>query len=248
MGRKELSIKAADHNRRMYATRSQEIEDAIMRTFYHDESTPLKPVFGQTENMSFVQSDTVSAAYMQPVGKRVAVLNFASYKHPGGQFLDGSSAQEEALCHESVLYEVLAAYKVSYYEKNQREGMNYGYYRNRLLYSEGVLFEREGSERWFDVITCAAPNMRSIEYHPDKIAGNSQALTDRIDFMLSVASSYNPDVIVLGAWGCGVFKQDPKEVAEAFRCGLEKYRFENVVFAVPGNNANSAAFRNMFGK
>ena len=39
----------------------------------------------------------------------ICALNFASYKNPGGKFMDGSSAQEECLCHESILYEVLSA-------------------------------------------------------------------------------------------------------------------------------------------
>jgi uncharacterized protein (TIGR02452 family) len=42
-------------------------------------------------------------------------------------------------------------------------------------------------------------------------------------------------VLVLGAWGCGVFKNDPEQIAELFRSALAgRFRgaFTHVVFAV----------------
>ena len=62
----------------------------------------------------FCDKDTMSAlideGHDNP-GEKIAVLNFASYQNPGGKFLEGSSAQEESLCHASTLYECLSVQK-----------------------------------------------------------------------------------------------------------------------------------------
>ena len=80
--------------------------------------------------------EAISAAFEQK--GRVAILNFASYKNPGGMFLNGSIAQEEALCHASngVLFEVLSSEKVfdAFYEQN-RKMLNRALYHDNLLYT-----------------------------------------------------------------------------------------------------------------
>ena len=70
---------------------------------------------------------------------KVAILNFASYKNPGGGYLKGSFAQDEALCSESTLYPVLAKFTDSYYSWN-REHLNHALYINRALYSPEIIF------------------------------------------------------------------------------------------------------------
>ena len=74
---------------------------------------------------------------------KVAILNFASYKNPGGGYLKGSFAQEEALCSESTLYPVLAKFEQTYYDWN-REHLNHALYTNRALYSPSIVFESSG--------------------------------------------------------------------------------------------------------
>lgn len=81
--------------------------------------------------------DSVKSAIQHRDGK-TAVLNFASYKNPGGKFMEGSSAQEECLCHASTLYNVLKQFPV-YYQWN-RVHNNRALYTNRALYSEDVIF------------------------------------------------------------------------------------------------------------
>ena len=67
------------------------------------------------------------------------------------------------------------------------------------------------------------------------------------------AASHSVDVMVLGAWGCGVFRNDPKDIATMFRDALRSVHLRvGAVFAVPaGRNKKScplAAFRTVFGR
>lgn len=181
---------------------------------------------------------------------KTAVLNFASYKEPGGRFINGSMAQEEALCHASALYNVLKCFP-SYYEWN-RQFLNRALYLNRGIYSPEVPFVFGGSMVKCDVITVAAPNKNAAQkYCKVTNEENSLVLRGRIRFVLDIAEANQVDTLILGAYGCGVFGQDPTEVAEIFRELLEsgKYGFRRVVFPIPASkDGNLAAFQEVFNK
>lgn len=194
--------------------------------------------------------DTVGAILeFSSEDKRIAALNFASYKNAGGMFVKGSRAQEECLCHESFLYNVLKEAE-PYYELN-RKSKNRALYHNRALYSPDIIFEREGKICYCDVITCAAPNKRAAQkYCNVSDEENSRVLESRIDFILDMARTHKVDILILGAFGCGVFGQSGEEVAKIFHKLLlrEEYDcFENVVFAVPASkNGNFQSFYDCF--
>jgi uncharacterized protein (TIGR02452 family) len=193
--------------------------------------------------VSVVALDTVSAAFEYTHG-RTCVLNFASYKEPGGAFLAGSRAQEECLCHESALYHVLSYFQ-GYYDWNKKN-LNRGLYLDRALYSPNVVFVHEDAkgvvqQRMIDVLTCAAPNFSAASYHCSK-EENSQALKQRIRFVLSIMAENNVDTAILGAFGCGVFAQDAAEVAELFKEAIPDVfagRKVCIVFAVIDANSEN---------
>ena len=196
-----------------------------------------------------IDEDTVTAIMNHTKGGHINMaLNFASYKNPGGQFLYGSSAQEEAICHESNLYNVLRKF-TDYYEWNNRH-KNKALYLNRALYSEDILFVRGNEEILCDILTCACPNKKaSQKYAYTTDEENTKALKDRIEFVLKVANYNNAEVLILGAYGCGVFGQNPYEVAEIFKEYLDKYpqAFREVYFAIPNKNSeNFKAFKEVF--
>ena len=82
---------------------------------------------------------------------KVAVLNFASYKGPGGGFIKGSRAQEEMLCHYSFLYNVIKEQK-NYYEWNN-EHKNRALYLDRALYTPQIKFFDNLQNTELDVIS-----------------------------------------------------------------------------------------------
>lgn len=190
--------------------------------------------------ISIVDEDSVSAIFNHRQGK-TAVLNFASYKHPGGMFLNGSRAQEECLCHESFLYNVLRQYDNTYYAWNKKN-LNRSLYKNRALYSPAIGFFKDSKTALCDVITCAAPNYTSAnKYCAVTKRENLDALDSRIKFVLDIAEANNVDTLILGAFGCGVFGQQSTEVADIFKKYLETshHTFEKVIFAIPDSNSNN---------
>lgn len=185
-------------------------------------------------------------------GDDVSILNFASFKTPGGGFMKGSTAQEESLCHNSTLYQVLRHFK-SLYIKNRK------YVNNGLYYDVGIFSPRiHFGEKVCNVLTVAAPNYNEFSSAsvnrniPSFIIKdkNNEVLRDRIDFVLNVLRYMKQKTIILGAFGCGVFKQHPSMVASIFKELLEtKYKnvFEKVIFAIPkSSDGNHDMFKYIF--
>ena len=181
----------------------------------------------------------------QTAQTKIALLNFASYKSAGGGFINGAKAQEECLCHSSILYNVLVR-KHEYYEWNQRN-INHGLYTDRALYTSGVIFEDpKGKAYKCDVITCAAPN-RSICQTSNYFAAtqpvteeqNDIVLKNRISFIADICMKENVDTVILGAWGCGVFSQDPHKVAKYF---YETFKETGIacIYAIPDEKTYKA--------
>ncbi|WP_030767624.1 TIGR02452 family protein [Streptomyces sp. NRRL F-2664] len=172
-------------------------------------------------------------------GVPVAVLNFASARNPGGGYVRGAKAQEEALCRASALYETLLE-APEYYEVHRAEASTF--YTDRVIHSPGVPVFRDDRGELMDspflagFLTSPAPNAGTIlRQEPERAAEIPGALARRAQLVLEVAASHGYRRLVLGAWGCGVFRNDPAAVAEAFRAllaGRFAGTFEQVTFAI----------------
>ncbi|MFE3850389.1 TIGR02452 family protein [Streptomyces griseorubiginosus] len=173
--------------------------------------------------------------------ERVAVLNFASARNPGGGYLNGAQAQEEALCRASALYTCqLRAREFYDHHRAHRDP----FYTDRVMHSPAVPVFRDDRGRLLDsphlvgFLTAAAPNAGVVRRTaPDRVAELPRALAVRAERVLSVAVAEGYRRLVLGAWGCGVFQNDPAQVAGAFRTllgpgGRFEGAFEHVVFGV----------------
>lgn len=165
--------------------------------------------------------------------KKICVLNFASYRHPGGMFTKGSTAQEEELCISSILYPILKHFTNSYYKINEHE-LHSGLYKNTAIYTPNVLFMYDKNKTAnVDVLTCAAPNRRyALDRGVQDDVINS-VMKDRIKFIFDIAEDNNVDTFILGAWGCGVFRNDPEIVAKLFKDEIYKRSIPNIIFPIP---------------
>lgn len=172
---------------------------------------------------------------------RVALLNFASARNPGGGFLSGSQAQEESLARASGLYASISR-MAGYYEANrsQRSAL----YTDHLIYSPLVPVFRDDDDRLIDdpwcvsMITAPAANAGAVRSNEPANRGRIRpTMARRIAHVLALASHLGHDAMVLGAWGCGAFANDPREVAGLFAdqlLGDGRYAeaFSEILFAV----------------
>ncbi len=190
-------------------------------------------------------------------GGHLGCLNFASAKRPGGGFLGGAQAQEESLARASGLYPCLQT-QPEYYTRNK--DFRSPLYLDIVLYSPSVPFFRDDNGGWLDrpvlasVITAAAPNASALrEQNKFDAEDVAVVLRNRSELVLALAAHHGIDRLVLGAWGAGVFGNDPALVARIFRdllAGPYKDAFAEVVFAVLGTretSANHRAFADVFG-
>lgn len=226
-----------EKNSKVFAS---QIKRAVESSQIYDSNSQFTvPKKVESMPIDLVAMDSTGAIYEYAKKEKgtLAVLNFASYKNPGGGFLSGSRAQEECLCHESYLYNVLTQFPDYYAWNNNHK--NRCLYENRAIYSKEIGFENNGTITFCDVITCAAPNISPSRKYGYGIseAENSVALDSRIKFVLSIAADQKVDTFILGAFGCGVFGQDATEVAQTFKKYLSTdfKAFKQVVFAIPTN-------------
>lgn len=255
IGKEARAKRAAEWTTKNTREHSEEIRRSVANAKIYDDEDGRKRVFMPGAPISvpvlrLLAEDSVTAlcnCKAKHPSQKVAVLNFASYKNPGGMFLKGSRAQEECLCHESFLYNVLCEFEEEYYSQN-RKTLRRAMYTNRAIYAPDVHFYHNGGDVTCDVITCAAPNFSAgAKYANVDSATNSKALFSRIRFVLDVAAVQKVDTLVLGAFGCGVFGQNPTEVAEIMRDLAGKYPFAEVIFAIPDpNHENYVSFAKVF--
>lgn len=191
---------------------------------------------------------------------RIAVLNYASARNPGGGYLNGAQAQEEALCRGSALYATLLR-APDYYAHHRAKRS--AFYTDRVIHSPGVPVFRDDRGRLLDTpytvgfLTSPAPNAGVIRSRTPEDAHRIPAvLASRAERVLEVAAVRGYRRLVLGAWGCGVFMNDPAQVAGAFRAlladgGRFAGHFEQIVFGILDRSraaATRTAFARTFGR
>ena len=197
-------------------------------------------------------------------GLRTTVLNFASATNPGGGVVTGASAQEECLCRCSTLYNCLNTRAMwdGFYTPHRRSGNPL--HNDDIIFTPNVQVLKDDDYQPLedpfavDVITCAAPNLREQPANPYNPGdGDSKQISkdalyrlhvQRARRILTVAAQNEADVLILGAFGCGAFQNDPYVVARAYNDVLEAFsrHFRTIEFAVycrPYDDSNYRAFK-----
>ena len=208
-----------------------------------DDISPAVARFSRT-NVRVLNLSTLEAAKMLVTeGHTPLALNFASAKNPGGGFLGGSRAQEEALCLSSGLYYCIKDHEMYQFHRQEIDAM----YSDYAIYSPSVpvfrSFEGKLMENSFNCsfITCAAVNVKFVqERHPGRLSEIPSVMHERIRRVLAIAAVQEESTIVLGAWGCGAFRNKPEEISSSFKEVLnEDFRgvFSEIIFAILDSSA-----------
>ena len=248
--KEQRAEQAKVHTEQMQVMYADEIKEAVEKTkIYSTDFKSRISAINKDMQITVEDLDTVHAGCIYYGNGKTALLNFSSYKNPGGMFIKGSKAQEECLCHASYLYNVLSQMENDFYNWN-RQHKGRALYLNRGMYSPDILFQYKETLFHCDVITCAAPNKSAGQrYQNISDQENTEVLRSRIAFVLDIAKENQVDTLILGAYGCGVFGQNPIEVATIFKKHLKSRHkcFARVVFAIPsGKDGNLEAFQKVF--
>ena len=214
-------------------------QDTLENSKNLTDSTTSKHTFDETNPprltmfkyiISVINTDSVSAVVEYSKLGKTCVLNMASYKRPGGGVHNGARAQEECLFRCSNLIQVVPT---SFYPLEV----------NEALYTKDAIFFKDKDYEYMepvvcDVITIAAINLNeNAKYDPVQNVTEYRKMTkDKIRLMVSLAAQNGVKNLVLGAWGCGVFNNDPTTMSQYFSEVLigEGYSvdFDNIVFAI----------------
>lgn len=231
--------------------------------FYAENEYPYVEESVKEGRVSVSKSRSFEAAirlHQKYPDKKIAVHNFASAKNPGGGVRTGSRAQEECLCRCSTLYPALTTDYLSdkYYNMHRTE-KNTPVYTDSVIYTPNVLIcktdddiPKRLDEADFvpvDIITCAAPNVRWANDIGKKITDKElfDIHVKRAGHIMNIAAANGVDILVLGAFGCGAFKNPADVVAKAYNKVLDEYKtsfdlIEFAIFCTPKETANFEYF------
>jgi len=230
---------------------SASVNDSIGKTevYFEDDYPVFEKNTDKLMKISVTRDKSFQAAMRlnkENPGKRIAVMNFANAFTSGGGVTGGARAQEESLCRTSTLYPVIARPEMwnSYYAHHRE--INDPRATDSLIYSEDIIIckidddipVRLSVEDWtkVDIITIAAPNLTSRRF-PGFTISDEELFgihVKRAIHMLSVAASKGADILVLGAFGCGAFHNNPEIVSKAYKVALDQFKgvFDKVEFAI----------------
>lgn len=238
-------IKYSVDNTKLYTP--EQLESLLSATKVTGEN---KTTFEVTNETTLNAARRLSAAGE----KDILCLNFASAKNAGGGFLRGAVAQEESIARASGLYPCLL--KTPEYYSYHREQQNF-LYSDYMIWSPRVpVFKSENGNVTQEVlsvsvVTSAAVNAGELEKRNLANSNEIEAIMrKRIEKLLAVCVAQNHPTLILGAWGCGVFRNDPDMIAGLFHESLTgKFAgcFRRIVFAVYTNNEEMIeSFRKRF--
>lgn len=216
------------------------LERAVERTrlYTPDEPPPPASPLERPTQVEVVNETTLAGARaLRDAGLSPAALNFASAKNPGGGFLGGSEAQEESLARASGLYACLRGSPYYDFHRAQKDAT----YSDHLIVSPEVPVFRDDEGALLD-----APWACTFVTSPAVNVGASKARVDvasimraRLRKVLDAFAAHGEDAVVLGAWGCGVFRNDPAQIAGLFADALRTTHrgvFSRVRFSVLDRN------------
>ena len=183
--------------------------------------------------ISVVNKDCVEVANELALKGKTCVLNMANAINKGGGVERGAMAQEEELCRRSNLWYGL---RPSYYPMQDDE----------FIYTKNVKFFRNKQYEFMnefkcDILTIAAPCL--INFKPGRYPKNySKIVQEKIKIMIYAPYYMGVKHLILSAFGCGAFRNNPKFMSSMFKKQIKLLNlpYETITFAIL-DDSNSKA-------
>lgn len=189
----------------------------------------------------------LAAKRLQDEGFNVVVLNMASRQNPGGGVYGGAGAQEENLFRRSNLFRSMfqfAPYASQY--GVHKSSCQYPLDRNfGGVYTPNALVFRDTEDNGYKLLGTpycvsfiAVPAINRPELDADGMIAESlvEPVKNKMRTIFRIGFLHGHDALVLGALGCGAFRNPPRHVARLFHEILEEPEFKNIyrkiVFAI----------------
>jgi len=191
--------------------------------YYYTESEHYSGDIGNCE-VSVIEADCIDIAYKESFDNDVMLLNMASYKHPGGGVLKGSRAQEEEICRRTTLYKSL-------------EKIKYPWNVDDYYVSYGVKILKDSNYKMLsgvntvDVLSISAIKKSKFKGTEDKY---NYLMDLKVQQILNIGAKHYTNVLVLSAFGCGAYGNDPEYVAKLFKKHLPRFKclYSKIIFAI----------------
>lgn len=246
--KEERASEAKKHNGLVRGVFASEIENAIESAVIYEDGEGRElpiPEARFEETRVGVAWDSLANVIEGAAGK-VCVLDPASFTRPGGNYLGGGWSPEEQICAESNLFPVLEGLKGRFHDANRQSGRG-GLNSDRAIYLSNIVFTTAGVTKTRDVLAISPVNRRLALQNNRPEAECDMDLANRIEALMRITAANEPDTLVLCAFGCGFFENDPTRVANLFKRWLDEHPglFERVVFAIAGGPSLDA-FRAVF--
>lgn len=219
-----------------------EVFNFIQHSISEEPLPKLPPIYVYNEDVLSVASKLIN----EDRKSSVAIQNLASQKRPGGGWEEGSDAQEESISRRTTLCLSLT--------NNPKKSRPLYPLEDHMLYSPNVrvislddgVYLPDEKRFTVSVLSCPALNMRG-QGKQDKMTEQQFAETkDRIFTMLMCAKKHRHQRLVLGAMGCGVFKNPVMDVINAYRQVLGENDwscFRDIHFAILDRNQGCPLFQ-----
>ncbi len=217
--------------------------------FYSKEQSSCKGIAaGRHTEVEVVEEDCLLVAKsLKDEGYNPAVLNMASRRNPGGGVLNGAGAQEENLFRRTNLF--LSLYQFASYAEDygvQKSSLQYpldqnfgGVYTPEACVFRGL--EKDGYpllDECYCLSFIAVPglNRSALDAKGFIVPEQVMGIKNKMRTIFRMGLHHGHDVLVLGALGCGAFRNPPAHISRLFHEIMEEEEFKDkyrkIVFAI----------------
>ena len=216
--------------------------------YYHEISIG---DLSRCDEQTIVEVQNIDCLYagvqLKEQGYNPAVLNMASRRNPGGGVATGAGAQEETLFRRTNLFRSLYQF-APYTEQYGIKRSHHQYPLDRNfggVYTPDAIYFRESEQKGYALlddpvslsfITVAGMNRPDLTDDGFIAPYHVEPIKNKIRTIFRMGLVHGHDSLVLGALGCGAFRNPPRHVARLFHEVMDEMEFKNkyrcIVFAI----------------